>query len=154
MAGQSARVPPQVAGERLSGDTPQVPSNPPALSDEPTDYKGISLAKIGYDASGKVIPHKRSEKIARQIKTWVAGGYDFNAICIALNLRPGLVKRHYTTEIQMGLDLIGMEMTSHIVARAKKSDRMAIFFAKARMGWRDGESAKVDTGVLNIHMHT
>jgi hypothetical protein len=47
-----------------------------------------------------------------------------------------------------------MQMTQHIVARAKKSDRMAMFYAKARMGWREGDTATpTDVSPLNIHLH-
>lgn len=125
-----------------------------APGEQPTlaDYKGMSLASIGRDSKGRVIRHTRSEKVARQIRVWVAGGYDVNAICINLNIRPGLLKQLYPVELAIGAEQVGMEMTSHIVQRAKRSDRMAIFFAKAKMGWT--EDAQQSTGsLLNINIH-
>lgn len=119
-----------------------------------TEYKGTSLRNIGLDKKGQVIQYVRSTKIARQVAVWVAGGYSANDICIRLNMRPGKLKELYGQEIAHGLEMVGMEMTSHIVSRAKKSDRMAVFFAKARMGWRDGDSKPLDTGgLLNVHIH-
>jgi len=108
---------------------------------------------VGRDAGGKVIPHIRSEKIAQQIREWVAGGYDLNAIAVRINVRPGLIREHYAVELAMGSEHVGMDMTSHILKRAKESDRMAVFFAKAKMGWRDGDAKPLDTGLLDIHIH-
>lgn len=120
---------------------------------ELSHYKGIALKNVGRDAKGHVIPHKRSEQTAEQVAIWAAGGYDLNAIAVRMNIRPGLVKECYGKELALGSELVGMEVTEHIVARVKKSDRMAIFYAKAKMGWRDGESKPLETGVLNIHIH-
>lgn len=100
-----------------------------------------------------MIPHRRSENVAQQIREWVAGGYDLNAISVRLNIRPGLIKEHYSVELAMGADHVGMDMTSHILSRAKQSDRMAVFFAKAKMGWRDGDGKPQDVSVLDIHIH-
>jgi len=81
------------------------------------------------------------------------GGYSTNDIAVALNMRPGLLKELYGRELAHGVELMGMDMTSHIVERAKQSDRMAIFVAKARMGWRDGDGKPTDTGILSIVIH-
>lgn len=175
--GQSSRVPSAGAGGLHSGDEPQMRECAPPLSEnlpydpvsdlppsvsssevetvepELSHYKGLALKNVGRDSRGRVIPHKRSEQTAQQVAIWVAGGYDLNAIAVRMNIRPGLVKECYGRELATGADQVGMEVTEHIVARTKKSDRMAIFFAKAKMGWRDGESKPLDTGVLNIHIH-
>lgn len=168
--GQASRVPAQGAGGLGSPDWPQVrecasldsgTSLPASVSDasistvepELSHYKGISLKNIGRDAKGRVIPHKRSDIVARQVAEWAAGGYDANAIAVRLNIRPGLLKECYAVELATGADQVGMEVTSHIIKRTQKSDRMAIFYAKAKMGWRDGEGKPLDTGVLMIHIH-
>lgn len=170
---QSARVPPTGAGVLPHRDTPPTefspsllegpgvdddlsrpPALPPESATDPTEYKGLSLRNIGRDPkTGKTIPHKRSEKVARQIGIWVAGGYGINDIALRLNIRPGLLKQHYAVELAVGAEQVGMDMTSHIVARAKKSDRMAIFYAKSRMNWKDGEGTQTDVSPLNIHIH-
>lgn len=166
--GQAKRVPSPGAGALHSGDEPQV-SLIPASETSPvypdilpapkegsslSDYKGTSLKNIGKDRHGKVIPHVYSKPIAKKVAIWIAGGYNANDICIALNMRPGKLEQLYGQEIRHGLEQVGMEVTQHIVSRVKKSDRMAIFFAKSRMGWRDGDGKPVDTGLLNIHIHT
>lgn len=171
--GQSARVPRQGAGgfapstgsllPAPSGKAPALPSqvpprDPELLSDgayPTTHYKGTALKNIGRYPDGKVIPHKRSAVTAKKVAIWVAGGYNKNDIAVLLNIRPGLVERHYGVELHHGGDVVGMRMTEHIVRRAKKSDRMAMFYAKARMGWREGDSATpVDVSPLQIHIHT
>lgn len=146
-------------GPSLPLDIPTLPAPvPPApvpAGDPPLEhYKGTALKNIGRDKNGKVIPHKRSEITAKKVSIWVAAGYNVNDIAVFLNIRPGLVKECYGREINHGEQLVGMDMSNHIVARAKKSDRMAIFYAKARMGWRDGDTKAPETGLLNIHIHT
>lgn len=120
---------------------------------ELSDYKGYPLRDVGRDKDGKVIPHKRDEKVARQIKIWVAGGADINYIAIRLNVRPGLLKQHYPQELILGTEDVHADVHQHLLKRVKESDRMAIFYAKSKMGYRDGESRPNDDGLLNIHIH-
>jgi len=119
-------------------DPPQVPEGAPL-----SHYKGTSLKNVGRDLkTGKSIPHKRSELVAAKIAKWVAGGYTINDIAVHLNIRPGLIRQEYGREINHGAEVVGMEMTESIVDRAKKSDALAIFYARARMGWKgDGEAS-------------
>lgn len=173
--GQSARVPSSGGGDRHSGDQPQageyLPADPASMvreshapsSDLPAQagesapelshYKGVSLTNVGRDRYGKVIPHKRSEPLAKQIAIWVAGGFNVNDIAIRINVRPGLIKACYGKELATGETNVHMDVHGHILKRVKQSDRMAIFYAKSRMGWRDGEGAQKDTAVLDIHLH-
>lgn len=153
------------SGESSSGDDPSdmviPPSSDPEASSVPipapaaplTDYKGTSLKLVGRDRAGKVIPHKRSEKTARQVAAFVMAGYTKNDVAIALNIRPGLVEECYGKELRHGKDMVGMNLATHIVNRAKQSDRMAIFLAKSQYNYRDGDSKPTDTGLLNIHIH-
>lgn len=148
---------PPGAGVQHSGDDPHdgnVMLPLPADGSPLTHYKGTSLKNIGRDGKGQVISHKYSSKVARQISVWMLGGYSENDCAIALNMRPGLLRELYGKEIRHGVELMGMDMTQHIVARAKKSDNMARFVAKARMGWRDGDSKPIDTGILSIFIHS
>lgn len=151
---QASRVPAEVAGGRSSGDDHQVVVSPLDDKTPLSHYKGISLANVGRDAKGRVIPYKRNARTAQQVALWIASGHDVNAVCIQLNMRPGLLKELYGNEIAAGLDKISMDFTSHVYKRAKAgSDRMAIFFGKAKLGWRDGDAAQTDVNVLNIHIH-
>lgn len=166
--GQSSRVPARVAGEPHTGDETQIQEYVPAGTSisahevSPpipapgaplSHYKGLPLKNIGRDKQGRTIPHKYSSKVARQIAEWTLAGYDENAICVALNMRPGVLKKLYAKEVAAGAELAGMKLTSHIMDRTKKSDRMAIFVAKAKLGWRDGDGKPTDTAVLDIHIH-
>lgn len=174
--GQARRVPSTRAGVRHSGDkkispvlmlpspdspatlvpsneTPTTPSESEDLLPELSHYKGVSLKNVGRDARGRVITHKRSEKLAKQIAVWVAGGADVNAIAIRVNIRPGLLKQEYEREISLGTENVHMDVHEHLLKRVKKSDRIAIFYAKAKMGYRDGESAQANASFLAIHIH-
>lgn len=157
--GQSSRVPRDSARSLTLATTPEgsLSASPVPIPDENAplhEYKGFSLKNVGYDVHGRVLPHKYSLRAEKQIMVWVAGGADVNAICIRLNIRPGKLKELYGKALAIGLDQVTMDMTESIVTRAKKSDRLAVFFAKAKMGWRDGESRPLDTGLLNIIIHT
>jgi hypothetical protein len=178
--GQARRVPSRVRGVRHFGDKPQdpvsvllvpSPDDPATLVSAPdvgaeavapvegpapelSHYKGVSLKNVGRDARGRVIPHKRTIAVAKQIAIWIAGGADLNAIAIRLNVRPGLLKREYPKEIALGTENVHMDVHTHILARVKKSDRVAIFYAKAKMGYRDGDSKPLEGGVFNLHIHT
>lgn len=139
-----------------SGSPPSdyIPASEDSDDDIPlSHYKGVALANVGRDRHGRVIPHKRSEIVARKVALWVAGGATPNDIAVRLNIRPGLVKSCYGKELEFGQGQINMDMAGHIIRRAKKSDRVAIFYAKARMGWRDGEQQPLDVPMLNIHIH-
>lgn len=152
--GQSSRVPSGGAGESHSGDKAQVSVIHPDGEETPlSHYKGVSLQNVGRDKYGRVIPHKRSDVLAKQIMIWVAGGFNVNDIAIRVNVRPGLIKREYARELAVGETHIHMDVHDHLLKRVKGSDRMAIFYAKARMGWRDGDGANKDQSVLDIHIH-
>lgn len=153
--GQGERVPSPGAVESSSGDDTQH-GNVIPISPEPelSHYKGISLVSIGRDPrTGKVIPHQRSEKLARQIAEWVAGGFNENDIAVRTNIRPGLIKKHYHVELQTGRTNVHMDVHGHILRRVKKSDRMAIFYAKSQMGYKEGENAQQQQQILSIHLH-
>lgn len=161
---QASRVPSRVAPIPPTDDDPMHGNaRPPAsVSDssvqevepELSSYKGVSLKMVGRDPkTGKVIPHHRSEKLAIQIKRWVAGGFNENDIALRVNIRPGLIRKHYHKELQTGRTEIHMDVHDHLLQRVKKSDRIAVFYAKSQMGYRDGESAQQQAGILSIHIH-
>ncbi len=139
--------------ESSSGEYLPAPSSLPPDDAPLSHYKKPNLSKVGKDKFGKIIPHKRSEAIAKKIPVWMSGGYTLNDIALYLNVRPGHLKQHYHTELERGMVPVGMQVTEHIVKRVKKSDRMAIFFAKSRMGWKDGDSAGDPLPLLNINIH-
>lgn len=150
---------PRGSGQALSGVSAasgEVPPPVPAPGAPLSEYKGFSLKNIGRDPkTGKNIPYKYSSRVAKQITVWIAaGGADLNAICVRLNMRPGTLKALYGKEIALAVDQVNMDVGAHILSRVKKSDRLAVFYAKAKMGWRDGDAKPTDTGVLNIVIHT
>lgn len=139
----------------------------PALRDEQQDGTGArprtklyqvrqhSLKNVGRDREGKVIPHFRSDAVAQRVAVLVAGGMDEYDIACVLNIRPGLVRRHYGAELASGKAIANSQVVSAIHMQAAAGEpQMAKFWAKARMGWRDGDSSKGgDDSALNIHIH-
>lgn len=113
--------------------------------------------RLGRDINGKIIPHERDEKIAHQIAEWVAIGAGENEIAQFLQVRPGVLRKHYKYELDNGKFANDMQVGSTILSMAKSgaSERMALFYAKARMGWRESDSNDTNNAaLLNIHIHT
>jgi hypothetical protein len=118
--------------------------------------KKLTVPKwVGRNPDGSIIPHTRSDEIARQITEWIALGAQVEEMAIRLNLRPGQIRHTYAYELQTGEFINNMEVGGAILRMAKETPQMAIFYAKARMGWRDGDKAsdKEQPG-LNITIHT
>jgi hypothetical protein len=131
--------------------------NPPPALPVPSlaHLKGTGLKNVGKDKNGRVIPHVRSELLAQKICELVACGASANDIAVHFNIRPGLLKQCYATELEAGAFAPNMAVAGAILDRAKRGDpRLAIYWTKARMGWRDGDGAeRTDVSPLNIHIH-
>lgn len=148
----------------LSGDyiaavrerSPDFLRDPPEDIPRLPDIKAASLVNVGKDPqTGKVIPHRRSEKIANIVKRHAIAGTDENTICLLLNIRPGQLRQHYGRELDTAIAETNADVAQAIVKQAKKGHPiLSRFYAKARMGWRDGEQSTVPVSPLNIHIHT
>jgi hypothetical protein len=86
----------------------------------------------------------------------VAGGHSENDIAVALNIRPGHLRQHYGHELDNGAAMANAPVIKTIYdqARTKGNMRASTLWAKARMGWRDGETSQPQTGGLNIIIHS
>lgn len=113
------------------------------------------LSGVGRDPeTGKNIPHERDEKVAKLVSEFVGNGADLNDIAHTLNLRPGVIKKHYAFELQTGVFRANMEVASAMKAMAQTDPVAGKFWLKARAGWKDGESAGQQTSPLQITIHT
>lgn len=109
---------------------------------------------VGRDVGGKVIPHKRDDRIAVQIAQWIGCGATVNEIAIYLNLRPGTLRKYYKHEIATGEFEVNMSVAGSLLRMTQTEPSVAMFWSKARMGWRDKDRADQDNeGFLNIHIH-
>lgn len=109
---------------------------------------------VGRDAEGKVIPHKPTDKTRRLVKQHAVAGTDENTICLLLNIRPGLLRQHYAYELDTSVAETNAAVGQAIVRGAKNGNPvLARFYAKAKMGWKDGESQDTNVSPLNIHIH-
>ena len=139
-----------------------LPSSSPDLVPGPSEKESftdaartVSVKNAGLDpVTGKVIPHKPTSRVRALVSRMVATGLDENEIAVTLNIRPGQLRQHYGRELAYGKAEIDAAVGGAIINRAVKGDpRMAIFYAKAKMGWRDGDSKPVDVSPLNLHIH-
>lgn len=140
-------------GSSVPPPEPEVlPANSGSFADQ---TKSVSTRMAGIDPkTGKVIPHTPTPRVRALVKQWVATGADENEIAVLLNIRPGHLRQHYARELEIGKTEIDMAVGGAIISKAKKGDpRMAIFYAKARMGWRDGDSKPLDVSPFNLHIH-
>lgn len=118
------------------------------------DTKGSSLKNVGFDSLGRVIPHKYSGKVASIVAAHVVAGTDESTICILLNMRPGKLRELYHKELDTAIAQTNADVGRAIVAQAKKGHPvLARFYAKAKMGWKDGEQSSIPVSPLNIHIH-
>lgn len=142
----------------LTGEYTRVADEGPVAEDIPRlpDIKSASLMNVGKDPrTGKVIPHRRTEKIAAIVKRHAIAGTDENTICLLLNIRPGQLRQYYGHELDTAVAQTNADVAQAIVRQAKKGHPiLSRFYAKARMGWRDGEQSNIPVSPLNIHIHT
>lgn len=110
----------------------------------------------GRDLDGKVIPHERTDVLAEQVARWVACGAGDNEIAAYLGIRVGQLRKFYKNELETGKFKNDMDVAGTILNLAKLGvPQMSIFWAKARMGWRDTDkNDQNNNALLNIHIHT
>jgi hypothetical protein len=162
--GRDADHAPQTPPDALSYfpvDTP--PSVPPALSGpvdgRPTlsSLRNPSAKNAGRLPDGTVKKHKPDTYTRERVKKYVAFGASENEIAVLLDIRPGQLRTYYARELSVGALENHMKVGSAILTGALKgNDKLAIFWAKARMGWKDGNVGPGDKEVppLNIHIHS
>ena len=110
----------------------------------------------GRESDGKIIFHERSEETAGMVLNWVAMGATDNDMAAYLGIRPGQLREHYAHELNNGKFVNDMAVGKTILSLAKAGvPQLSIFWAKARMGWRDTDKAEQNNAaLLNIHIHT
>lgn len=115
-----------------------------------------SLKNVGRDAKGQVIPHFRSEEVAKVVAQYSLTGHDLNFIAAMLNIRPGLLKKHYYNELahSAAAATANVVSTAYAMAVSGESEAMTKFWlerrAREKFGAHPGDG---DSPVLNIHIH-
>jgi len=129
---------------------------PTGITITPYDHRRPSVRNAGRGPDGKVLPHKRTARIASAVAMLIAGGHSENDIAVALNMRPGHLRQHYGHELDNGAAIANAPVISTIYRQAKTPGNMraSTLWAKARMGWRDGETGQPPTGPFNIVIHS
>lgn len=114
-----------------------------------------AMRDVGKDTDGKVIPHKRSEKVAKAVAELALAGTPENTICAILNIRPGHLKQYYSNELSHTRTIVDARLASSAYALALAGDGpMLKYMTKARLNWRDGDIAGDGAAFFqNIHIH-
>lgn len=100
------------------------------------------VADAGRDPlTGKIIPHERNDKTAGQVEAMAALGFSEKDIAVALNLRPGQVKQHYSRELEVAAVKANSQVARAFFDAAKsgKNWQASLAWLKARAGWDDGQ---------------
>jgi hypothetical protein len=119
-------------------------------------YRMPSLKNVGKGPDGKVIPHHRSEVIAKVVSGWVASGADESFIAAMLNIRPGQLRENYSNELLHGAQMANMQVAGAVFEEAVNNRDMsaAKFWLKSKAGWRDGnDHGNGPPSLLNIFIH-
>jgi hypothetical protein len=120
------------------------------------DIRPPSVKDAGRGPDGKVIPHERDEEVARRVAKMAGEGATLNFIAVVLNLRPGVLKKHYHNELTYSEEAANLEVVAaaHRMATDGEHEGITKFWLKARNKWRDGDTAE-DKGnsLFNIHIH-
>jgi len=104
-------------------------------------------------ADGRVLAYQREEKAAKLVELGKAIGYTHEQIARLIGVSEDTLSRHYAEELEHGAERINAAIAANLARIASSGqDRTAvtaaIFWAKARMGWRDTAVA-VDVGAVN-----
>lgn len=91
----------------------------------------------------KVIPHERDDKTAGQVEAMTALGFSVEEIAVALNLRPGQVRKYYERELEVAAVKANMQVAKafYDVAKSGKNWQASMSWLKARAGWSEGQEA-------------
>jgi len=117
----------------------------------------IDLKNVGKGEDGKVMPHTRTEQTTEQVMRYVACGASREEIAVMMNLRPGVLQKHYARELEIGLTQNNMKVAGTLLdmATSGEFETSTIYWTKARMGWRDKDTPgtqMVNPLQINIHI--
>lgn len=147
---------PAVQGDPIDGEYTRLAPEGPGDETIPrlSDTKTVSLKNVGRDAEGKVLPHKRTAAIADIVRKHAVAGTDENTICLLLNLRPGQLRQYYARELDTAVAEVNADVAQAIVRQAKAGHPvLSRFYAKAKMGWKDGENTTLPVSPFSIVIH-
>lgn len=85
-----------------------------------------------------------SDEHRNAICAMVSVGTQHHIISRLLHIPLTTLRRHFAYELEFGRDLVFAKVGTSLAARALGEELVAkIFFAKARMGWRDRDPAQM-----------
>lgn len=121
-----------------------------------TKARAPSVKLAGRDVDGNVIPHIRSEEVAKVVSQLAMLGHGENFICAMVNIRPGQLRKHYYNEFTHAAEYANAVVgnTAFQMANSGEDGAMTKFWLKAKANWQDGDKGQGDQSALLIHIHT
>jgi hypothetical protein len=93
------------------------------------------------------------ERTKRTVRHYVAIGYPQDVIARLVNppCEPDTLRKHLGFELENGKLILDAKISGTLAQLALQgSERAAIYWTKARMGWRDGGELKVPPGPMTF----
>ena len=90
-------------------------------------------------------PFVATQEQRTQVRRLVACGFTIESIAVVTGIPSTTLERHFPFELQHGKVITDARILGGIARQAEEDDKtMAIFWAKARAGWRDGRGGDGD----------
>lgn len=92
--------------------------------------------------------HEPTERVRGQVKALAAMGATLFEVSVVMAISEPTLRKHYATELATGLIEANAKVAQSLFRQATAQDKpnvtAAIFWLKARAGWRDGNRATGD----------
>jgi hypothetical protein len=115
-----------------------------------------SMALVGRDPEGRTLPHDFDRNVAELVAKMRAAGRQEQEISRLLNIRVGVLRRHYRYELDNGAVYHETAVAICLLDQASKPGnvRATELYLKARAGWRETDDKQSGVSPLHIHIHT
>lgn len=82
--------------------------------------------------------HQPTEKLRKMVINASGVGLPLKHICALVGIKDiDTLKLHYELELSQGVALVNLKVANNLFNRTEKDSTAAIYWTKARMGWRE-----------------
>jgi hypothetical protein len=91
-----------------------------------------------------------------QVKDWSSAGIQHEVIAKALGFSHDTLKRHFPEELEFGRIHANVAVAKSLFQMATVGENVAaaIFWAKTRMGWKEGSEEAAEPKETHFHFHS
>lgn len=99
-------------------------------------------------------PHERTERSAGQVETMSALGFSVEEIALALNVRPGQLRQHYSRELDTAPLNANLQVARafYDVAKSGQDWKASLSWLKNRAGWEEDPDPPAAGISININL--